>query len=208
MPKKNSGPKSHVFRSTKFKGVVNDAINFINKTPILNFPPIERFIGGGVYVLYYCGNYELYKGLSNPHPEKCTLPIYVGKAVPRGWRTARIKVPNAASLFARLNEHARNIVQAENLETENFRCRYMILKNAETDLIGAVEAELIRRYKPLWNTIVDGFGNHTPGKGRFNQAKSGWDVLHPGRAWAEKCKGKAPLLEDMIRKVKDYLVSL
>jgi hypothetical protein len=28
-----------------------------------------------------------------------------------------------------------------------------------------------------------------PGKGRYEQAKSDWDVCHPGRAWAEKCQG-------------------
>jgi hypothetical protein len=32
-------------------------------------------------------------------------------------------------------------------------------------------------------------GQHDPGKGRCEQAKSDWDVIHPGRAWAEKCKG-------------------
>lgn len=38
---------------------------------------------------------------------------------------------------------------------------------------------------------LDGFGNHDPGKGRYEQAKSDWDVLHEGRSFAAKCKGAA-----------------
>lgn len=71
-------------------------------------------------------------------------------------------------------------------------------------MIGTVEASLIRQYKPIWNTMIDGFGNHTPGKGRFNQAKSDWEVLHPGRDWAAKCTGKAASLLEVEQKVKDY----
>ncbi len=32
------------------------------------------------------------------------------------------------------------------------------------------------------NKIIDGFGNHDPGKGRYNQLRSRWDKLHPGRS--------------------------
>ena len=66
----------------------------------------------------------------------------------------------------------------------------MILENFASSLIGTVEAALIRLYTPLWNSSIDGFGNHDPGKGRYNQAKSDWDVFHPGRKWADKCQGR------------------
>ena len=56
-------------------------------------------------------------------------------------------------------------------------------------MIGSIEAALIKLNRPLWNTAVDGFGNHTPGNGRFEQSKSDWDVIHQGRSWANKCKG-------------------
>jgi hypothetical protein len=36
-------------------------------------------------------------------------------------------------------------------------------------------AELVK------DAAVDGFGNHDPGKGRYKQARSDWDVIHPGR---------------------------
>lgn len=71
-------------------------------------------------------------------------------------------------------------------------------------MIGTVEASLIRQYKPIWNNTIDGFGNHTPGKGRFKQAKSDWDVLHPGRKWAGLCTGKAASKSEVEQKVKEY----
>lgn len=83
-------------------------------------------------------------------------------------------------------------------------CRFMILEDAEADLIGTVEAALIRNYMPIWNSCIDGFGNHDPGSGRYNQAKSDWDVLHKGRAWADKCQGKALTLKAVEQKVTQY----
>lgn len=56
-------------------------------------------------------------------------------------------------------------------------------------MISTIEAALIKLNRPLWNTVVDGFGNHDPGSGRYEQAKSAWDVLHTGRGWANKCNG-------------------
>jgi hypothetical protein len=41
-------------------------------------------------------------------------------------------------------------------------------------MISTIEAALIKLNMPLWNTAVDGFGNHDPGSGRYQQAKSDW----------------------------------
>jgi hypothetical protein len=84
----------------------------------------------------------------------------------------------------------------------------MLIGGVETELIGAVEAQLIRDYRPLWNVVIDGFGNHDPGQGRYNQAKSEWDVLHPGRLWASRLTGKAPSRDAVIRKVCQHFVLL
>jgi hypothetical protein len=81
----------------------------------------------------------------------------------------------------------------------------MILEGQESDLISTVEAELIRRYNPLWNSRIDGFGNHDPGSGRYAQALSEWDVLHPGRPWAAKLTGKRPNLRTIVAKIREAL---
>ena len=53
------------------------------------------------------------------------------------------------------------------------------------------EGMLISNFEPLWNQRIDGFGNHDPGAGRYNGLRPRWDVLHPGRSWAVKCKERS-----------------
>jgi len=195
----------HVFRSAKFRSVVEKAITFLQETPLHTLPVRGRFPGCGVYALYYNGDNELYAKITELNRGAFAQPIYVGKAVPVGWRTARTQLSEASELYARLREHARSIDQGSGLEVAHFRCRFVILGGAETDLVVPVEAELIRRYTPLWNTVVDGFGNHDPGAGRYNQARSEWDVLHPGRPWADRLTGEPPRRDDVIAGVKEFL---
>lgn len=198
----------HVFNSQKLVAVVNEAIEFFARTPVHILPPPERFLGGGVYALYYKGGFTPYATIVQRNQVTCELPIYVGKAVPPGWRTARINISESSDLYRRLGEHARSITQVSNLEVTDFRCRFMILGDIAADLVVPVEARLIREYKPLWNMVVDGFGNHDPGKGRYNQANSEWDIMHPGRTWADRLTGEAASIESVAGKVKVYSDSL
>ena len=50
----------HVFHSPQFQSVVDEAVRFFNSTPVHRLPPPERFIGTGVYGLYYVGDFDLY----------------------------------------------------------------------------------------------------------------------------------------------------
>lgn len=195
----------HTFRSREFQGIVGTAIRFLEDTPVHSLPPSSRFTGCGVYALYYLGDFELYAKLIRSDEDVGALPVYIGKAVPPGWRAARATSTETGSLYSRLREHARSIRQARNLEVNHFRCRFIILRDPEIDLIVPVEAALIRNYRPLWNSVVDGFGNHDPGKGRYNQAKSEWDVLHPGRSWADRLTGPSPNLEETKEKIRESL---
>lgn len=184
-----------MFKSTMFRSVVKEGIRFFESTGQLVLPPNESFEGAGVYALYYSGNFKHYRGLS-------TSPIYVGKAVPTGWRTARSILATSPTLYRRLREHARSIEQTSNLVLRDFNCKFVILTGIEGDLIVPMEAEMIRRYHPIWNSVIDGFGNHNPGSGRYNQAKSEWDVLHPGRGWASRLTGEPPSRKVILSKLK------
>lgn len=195
----------HIFQSPQFQSVVNEAINFFSETPVHRLPPLEQFSGSGVYGLYYAGDYELYVPVVRVNKTTCIQPIYIGKAVPQGWRTGRSIGLQRQDLYKRLREHAKSIQQAVNLRVDDFQCRFMILAGIESDLVVPVEAELIRRYKPLWNTTVDGFGNHDPGSGRYNQAKSAWDILHPGRPWVERLTGESQSLEAVVARIQQFL---
>lgn len=138
-------------------------------------------------------------------------PIYVGKDVPKGWRQARVsdnQLDQSKELFNRLREHSRNISVVQGLELQDFSCRFVIFEDASSDMIVSIEAALIKINFPLWNTAVDGFGNHDPGRGRYEQAKSDWDVIHPGRAWAEKCNGAHAEKSAILSGVKSHFKNI
>jgi len=191
------------FPSKRLQKVINNAITFLDKSPMHHLPLQEKFNGCGVYVLYYDGMF--YDDLLK---ESCELyfaihPIYVGKAVPTGWRNGRVsKKKISSNLWKRIQEHSNNIQQASNLDIKDFCCKYVVL---DDDLIVPVEAKLIRNYKSLWNACIDGFGNHHPGVNRLNQTKSDWDTLHPGRAWAEKMSDLNTDRNQIITNVKRFM---
>lgn len=196
------------FKSPQLKDVLSSAVDFFSSSPLLELPPDFRFSGPGVYGLYYFGDFELYNKISHLNNNGNYLPIYVGKAVPPGWRTARVLSTGDQVLYGRLREHFRSIDQCLNLTTDDFKCKFVIMNNIESQLIVPLEAELIRKYTPLWNSFVDGFGNHDPGKGRYEQAKSEWDIIHPGRIWADRLKGTSPLRGDIYSKINSYVKML
>ena len=197
----------HVYVSLDFEEIIKDTLRFFNGTPVHNVPILEKFHGTGVYAIYCITKKGIYKNFHQINRTSFDLPIYVGKAVPKGWRQARKNNSKEGLSFAlhnRIKDHSRSIQLGAGLELDDFFCRFMILEGKESDLIGTVEAALIRAYHPIWNTTIDGFGNHDPGSGRYEQAKSDWDVCHPGRKWAEKCQGTHSNKSDLKKRVNDY----
>lgn len=145
-------------------------------------PLRKSFAGPGVYALFYNGDFPSYEIVRSPD---ATNPIYVGKAVPRGARKGLANASKGSSLYSRIKQHANSIQAAPTLRIEDFFCRYLVV----TPLwITMAERFLLEYYKPIWNVVIDGFGNHHPGKGRYEGEITWWDVLHPGRAWAAKLK--------------------
>ena len=81
--------KKHTFTSLKFESVIQEAMRFMMDSPIHPLPPADRFPGAGVYALYYCGGFEHYRHIAAADQKDAKTPIYVGKAVPPGWRIGR-----------------------------------------------------------------------------------------------------------------------
>lgn len=201
----------HVYKNDAFVELVKDAIRFFNGTPVHTLPPPESFLGTGVYAIYYTGKNPVYKKYAELNRLSYSSPIYVGKAVPKGWRQARVydnQLDQSKGLFNHLREHSRSIGIAQGLELQDVMCRFVIFEGVCSDLISTIEAALIKLNMPLWNTAVDGFGNHDPGSGRYEQAKSGWDVVHPGRAWAEKCNGTHAEESAILSRIKNHFKNI
>ncbi len=206
--------QKHIYRNDAFVELVKDAVRFFNGTPVLTLPPPKYFLGTGVYALYYTGTNPLYAKYRDINRLSYRTAIYVGKAVPKGWRQARSTdnpLNQSRELCNRLREHSRSIMTTSDLSIKDFMCRFVIFEDADSDMIGTIEAALIRLHTPLWNTTVDGFDNHDPGSGRYEQARSDWDVLHPGRQWALKCNGapreKSAILADIINHLNRLMVT-
>jgi hypothetical protein len=170
------------------RNLAESIVRALLEKPVSTLPPQDSFEGAGLYVIYYTGDYPAYGPIAELNRNnRFQLPIYVGRAEPPGGRRGGfgLDTPKGFYLKRRLEEHAESIQQTRNLEVHHFGCRYLV---ADTFWIPLGEALLIQNYRPIWNKVIVGFGNHDPGGGRYNQQKSYWDVLHPGRTWAERCK--------------------
>ena len=164
---------------------------------------IGVFEGAGVYALYYTGDFPAYRLLSDANRDgQFSEPIYVGKAIPAGGRKGVAVSTTTRQLSARLREHARSVTEATNLNIGDFSARYLVV---EPIWIPLGEALLLTRHAPVWNAIVDGFGNHDPGKGRISGLRPLWDTLHPGRGWATKYPERLQSAETIAIDATEYL---
>ena len=162
---------------------------------------LPSFNGAGIYAIYYNGDFPLYEKINNKND--FIQPIYAGKAIPEGGRKGGfgLDVPVGEYLYKRLGEHRKSIEAAENLDIHHFYCRFLVVDDIWIPL---GESLLIEKTRPLWNVIVDGFGNHDPGSGRYNQQISSWDTIHPGRKWAKKLQAGKPA-EEIAKLITDFL---
>lgn len=164
---------------------------------------LRGFTGAGVYAIYYTGDLPAYSLLGDVNRDgQFAVPIYVGKAVPAGARKGAVVATATRALGLRLRQHANSVQAASNLDIDDFHARWLV---TEPIWIPLGESLLIGRFVPVWNTIVDGFGNHDPGGGRHQGKVSRWDVLHPGRSWAHKFQPRTETQEHIEADVKEYL---
>lgn len=165
---------------------------------------IPAFDGAGVYAIYYTGDFASYTRLASINRSgQFKLPIYVGKAVPAGARMGGDLDANPGKvLHKRLKEHADSIRAAQNLNIEDFHCRFLVVDDIWIPL---GESLMIARFTPVWNSLIDGFGNHNPGKGRHAGMRPRWDVLHPGRVWASNLAERPESPQEIADDAASYL---
>jgi hypothetical protein len=165
---------------------------------------IQPFNGAGVYAIYYSGKFKPYAKLAaRNRNDLFEAPIYVGKAVPKGARHGgNLEAAPGRVMFNRLKEHAESIRLTSNLFVDDFHCRFLVVDDIWIPL---GETLIISRFVPIWNRVVDGFGNHDPGSGRAAGLRPRWDVLHPGRPWANKLRERSESQTDIAREAVQYL---
>ena len=178
-----------------YQNLARSVVGALLGTDAMPLPP-ERFDGLGVYAIYYTGPLDYLE--TDYSAEK---PIYVGSAGPEGRRKGisqgGTSTERTTRLHERLRQHARSIEYAENLSVQFARCRYLVV---EPVWITLAEQFLIQHFRPLWNVVLDGFGNHDPGRGRRDSARPRWDIVHPGRPWADRLRAdetRESILEEL-----------
>lgn len=175
----------------------------LSKSP-QSLESIRPFSGAGIYAIYYSGSFDAYAELSARNRDgQCVSPIYVGKAVPKGARRGGdLEAQPGKVLYKRICEHAESIKATTNLAIEDFQCRFLVVDDIWIPL---GESLIIARFVPLWNALIDGFGNHDPGKGRHAGMRPRWDVLHPGRQWATRLAERPETEEEIASDAIQYL---
>ncbi len=182
-----------------YENLTRSVVNALLESDPRPLSEINAIEGAGVYAVYYTGNFAPYAKIAETF---CEIPIYVGKAIPKGGRKGREEVlPSTGNeLLNRLQQHGRSIDQAENLDLEAFYCRYLVVLPVWINL---AEQFLVNHFKPVWNLVLEGFGNHDPGKGRTGMRKPKWDIMHPGRPWAMKLREEESK-DDLLKKVEIF----
>lgn len=178
-------PMSAPYNPLDKKNLGKSVVQALLDRPTISLKGLTSFEGAGVYAIYYSGDFPSYARLSAKNKKDAACPIYVGKAVPAGARkgVADDVIPGGKALYKRLGEHGKTIAEAKNLNPDHFICRYLTVDDVWIPL---GETLLIQEFSPLWNVIVEGFGNHPPGGPREKSLRPVWDMMHPGRAWADR----------------------
>jgi hypothetical protein len=174
------------------------------RQPVAPLPPASKFLGAGIYALYYVGDFKAYRPVVDQNRDnQFEQPIYVGKAVPPGARKGGfgLSTDPGPALLKRLTEHSNSIKATHNLQLDDFFSRYLI---SDDIWIPLGESLLIERFQPLWNVLIEGFGIHTPGAGRKKQVRSKWDTLHPGRSLAADLPPNPKTAAELEQMVGDF----
>ena len=198
---------SETFDPLSYRDLGASIARALDDQPLELLDNLPRFEGAGIYALYYSGPHPAYAPLAEINREMPgTWAVYIGKAdadaTRKGDPTA---VPSEVGpkLWSRLQNHRKSIDAAVNLDTRDFFVRHLVVSPTWVSLAESIG---IRLHHPVWNSYLDGLGNHDPGKGRYEGMKPLWDHLHPGRSWATKLKTPRPeTQEEVAQKVLGYL---
>lgn len=172
--------------------------------PVEPLDSIGKIVGAGIYVIYYVGEFSAYSPIASENRSGAfKRPIYVGKAIPKGGRKGGLTkdTSKGRALSDRLKQHATSVDEAKNLDLSDFYSRHLVVEDIWIPL---GENMLIETFKPIWNRVIDGFGNKDPGRRRATQYKSPWDVMHPGREFAKKLAESPLTTEFLIKRIDDY----
>jgi hypothetical protein len=141
--------------------------------PAHSLADLPPFDGAGLYAIYYADRTEaLYAPLSGR-----LIPLYVGSAQSHNSATGA-STRSSSPLRNRVRGHQQSVDESD-LDITEFRVRLLLMPDVHIDL---GENGLRVGYKPVWNSVLTGFGSHEQGSATRTGQKSKWDSVHPGRS--------------------------
>lgn len=193
-----------VFNPLAKRNLGKSVVEALLESPEMPLKDIASFAGAGIYAIYYRGDFPEYRPLSAINQSEGVIPIYVGKAIPKGGRKGNSidSSLDSTALAKRLIEHKSSIEEVESLRIEDFSYRSLVVDDI---WISLGETLIIQKFQPLWNQVIDGFGNHDPGSGRYGGMRPIWDELHPGRAWAARCQAPKMATDEIHKAIQNYM---
>lgn len=184
---------SNFFDPLSYENLGASIARALDDQPLELLREFPVFDGAGIYALYYSGDFPAYECMAKINQRKPgAWAIYIGKADADSTRKGNpLAAPQEVGrkLYNRLSKHRQSIEQAENLEVNDFFIRRLVISPTWVPL---AESIALRLHHPLWNTLLDGLGNHDPGSGRYQGMKPKWDHVHPGRPWANRLQKARP----------------
>lgn len=176
----------------------------IAERPVYPLQELRSFRGTGVYALYYRGDHELYRPIVEWNADDFKMPLYVGKGVAEGTRKGAgvTDDPTSTKLAGRLRNHLASIDAVDDLDVSDFSFRYLLTAGVWIPLL---ESSLIALYQPVWNVVLEGFGNNPTGGPRSRQRRSPWDTVHPLRPRAAKLPENPTPPEVFAEKVRNHI---
>lgn len=199
---------SQYFDPLSYENLGASIARALGDQPVVAMASLQEFDGAGIYALYYDGDFPAYRVLADQNRQTPgSWAIYIGKAEAENARKGDPKqanLPVGKKLYYRIKTHQRSIESATNLDVLDFQVR--VLTVAPT-WIPLAEVVAIRMHNPVWNVMVDGLGNHDPGKGRRAGTRPRWDTFHPGRLWADALARRDESATDIAQDVVGYLDS-
>ncbi|WP_315550934.1 Eco29kI family restriction endonuclease [Rothia mucilaginosa] len=196
-----------IFDPLDYKHIINTVLMAFEQEKVRGMSSMEPFYGAGIYAIYYTGSYPAYSLMAEQNIENPgSFPIYIGKAEVANSRKGGLDISADYSLtrklYERLSMHKETIQSAENLDICDFQFKVLALTPI---WIPFAENILIARKRPVWNDILEGFGNKNPGIKRRSGKRPKWDTVHPGRFWSREMPLGGESVEDLCAKVENHL---
>lgn len=151
--------EDHIYHNEAFAELCKDAVRAFNGTPVCELPP-PRFTGSGVYAIYCTAKKGIYERYGNKvNRMGYNVPIYVGKAVPKGCNIGGTMSFDTLVSEEQLTFWYKEIKSAIELAVADFRYRFYSIDCFGKEYLDGVYRMMLETFHPVWNRVFSVCGS-------------------------------------------------